>query len=58
MSSITNVSFFIETASDRLTNLVLEAATPEVLVPYMTAGWSQCDPPAAANEEVTTNVHD
>ena len=33
-------------------------ATPEVLTPYMVTGWSQCDPPAAASEEVTTNVHD
>lgn len=31
-------------------------AKPEVLVPAMVAGWSQCDPPAS--EEVTTNVHD
>ena len=33
-------------------------AKPEVLTPLMVAGWSQCDPPTAANEEVTTNVHD
>ena len=33
-------------------------ATPEVLTPLMVAGWSQCDPPQAANEEITTNVHD
>ena len=32
-------------------------ATPEVLTPYMVTGWSQCDPPTAASEEVTTNVH-
>jgi hypothetical protein len=32
-------------------------ATPDVLTPLMVAGFSQCDPPAA-NEEVTTNVHD
>ena len=31
-------------------------AKPEVLVPAMVAGWTQCDPPAS--EEVTTNVHD
>jgi hypothetical protein len=38
-------------------------ATPDVLVPLMTAGWNQCDPPAgntaaATAEEVSTNVHD
>jgi hypothetical protein len=32
-------------------------ATPGVLTPYMVAGWSQCDPPAAI-QEVTTDVHD
>ncbi len=32
-------------------------ATPEILSPMMTAGWSQCEPPAT-EEEVTTNVHD
>jgi len=32
-------------------------ATPEVLVPLMVAGWSQCEPPAQ-NEEVNANVHD
>jgi hypothetical protein len=32
-------------------------ATPQVLTPYLVAGWSQCEPPAN-NEEVTTNVHD
>ena len=32
-------------------------ARPELLAPMMTAGWSQCDPPATV-EEVTTNVHD
>ena len=26
-------------------------ATPEVLVPLMVAGWSQCPPPAAEEEE-------
>ena len=33
-------------------------AKPEVLVPLMVAGWSQCDPPhsTASNEEVTRNV--
>ena len=36
-------------------------ATPEVLVPLMTQGWNQCDPPASgstAGQEVTTDVHD
>ena len=36
-------------------------ATPEVLVPMMTAGWNQCEPPGAApaaGQEVTTDVHD
>jgi len=32
-------------------------ATPDVLVPLMVAGYSQCEPPAA-NEEVNENVHD
>ncbi len=32
-------------------------AAPEILTPLMTTGWSQCDPPAA-NQEVTTDVHD
>ena len=32
-------------------------ATPEILSTMMTAGWSQCEPPAT-EEEVTTNVHD
>ena len=32
-------------------------ATPDVITPYMVAGWNQCDPPAN-NEEVTTDVHD
>ena len=32
-------------------------ATPDVITPYMVAGWNQCDPPAK-NEEVTTDVHD
>ena len=29
-------------------------AKPEVLVPLMNAGWSQCEPPV---KEVTTDVH-
>jgi len=33
-------------------------ATPEILTPLMVAGWSQCDPPRQATQEVTTNVHD
>jgi hypothetical protein len=37
-------------------------ASPEVLVPMMLAGWSQCEPPrpfqAPTTEEVTKNVHD
>jgi len=32
-------------------------ATPEILVPLMLAGWTQCDPPKRV-EEVTKNVHD
>jgi hypothetical protein len=32
-------------------------AKPDVLVPLMVAGWSQCEPPAS-NEEVKGNVHD
>ena len=32
-------------------------ATPEVLIPMMTAGWSQCAPPKPT-QEVTTDVHD
>ena len=32
-------------------------ATPDVLVPLMVAGYSQCEPPAT-DEEVTENVHD
>ncbi len=32
-------------------------ATPDVLVPLLVAGWSQCEPPAT-REEVTTDVHD
>ncbi len=32
-------------------------ASPEVLVPMMLAGWSQCEPPKRT-EEVTKNVHD
>jgi hypothetical protein len=33
-------------------------ATPEVLIPLLTAGWSQCQPPRQASSEVTTDVHD
>jgi hypothetical protein len=33
-------------------------ATPEVLTPLLVAGWSQCDPPRGADQEVTTHVHD
>ena len=33
-------------------------ATPDVLTPLMVAGWTQCDPPQQATQEVTTNVHD
>ena len=33
-------------------------AKPELLVPMMVAGWSQCELPATTNEEVTENVHD
>jgi len=32
-------------------------ATPEVLVPLMLAGWTQCEQPKRS-EEVTKNVHD
>lgn len=32
-------------------------ARPEILTPFLVAGWSQCDPPAT-NEEETTDVHD
>jgi hypothetical protein len=32
-------------------------ATPEILVPLMTQGWNQCDPPATA-QEVKTDVDD
>jgi hypothetical protein len=32
-------------------------ATPEVLVPMLVAGWSQCAPPEMKEEEVETNVH-
>jgi hypothetical protein len=32
-------------------------ARPEVLVPHMVAGWSQCEPPAS-REVVTEDVHD
>ncbi len=31
-------------------------ATPEVLVPLMTAGWNQCESPTRP-EEVNPNVH-
>lgn len=31
-------------------------AKPEVLVPAMNAGWSQCDPPASGEEEVIEHV--
>jgi hypothetical protein len=31
-------------------------AKPEVLIPLMNTGWSQCEPPATT--EVKTNVHD
>ncbi len=31
-------------------------AKPEVIVPLLVAGWSQCDPPA--EEEVKNDVHD
>jgi hypothetical protein len=32
-------------------------ATPEVLVPAMVAGWTQCEPPAT-DEELKEDVHD
>ena len=32
-------------------------ATPEALVPLMTSGWAQCDPPADT-KEVNNNVND
>jgi hypothetical protein len=32
-------------------------ATPDVLTPLMVAGWSQCEPPANA-QEVKTHVDD
>ena len=32
-------------------------ATPEVLVPLLTAGWNQCEPPTQATE-VKANVND
>ena len=32
-------------------------ATPEVLVPLLTAGWNQCEPPTQATE-VKSNVND
>ena len=31
-------------------------ATPEILVPMLVKGWSQCDPPAHSQE--VTDVHD
>jgi len=31
-------------------------ATPEVLIPLLNSGWSQCEPPVTA--EVKTDVHD
>jgi len=31
-------------------------ATPEVLIPLLNTGWSQCEPPVTA--EVKTDVHD
>ena len=31
-------------------------ARPEILIPAMVAGWTQCDPPVI--EEVKTDVHD
>ncbi len=31
-------------------------AKPEVLVPLMNTGWSQCAPPSAGAEEVTEHV--
>ena len=33
-------------------------ATPEILAPLMSTGWSQCEPPQRAAKEVTTHVHD
>ena len=32
-------------------------AKPELLVPAMVAGWTQCEPPAN-NQEVKEDVHD
>jgi hypothetical protein len=32
-------------------------ATPDVLTPLLVSGWSQCEPPANA-QEVTTHVDD
>lgn len=32
-------------------------ARPDILVPLMVAGWSQCEPPAP-KEEVKEDVHD
>jgi hypothetical protein len=32
-------------------------ATPDVLVPLMTAGWTQCGPPVSTGEE-SSDVHD
>jgi len=31
-------------------------ARPDVIVPLMNTGWSQCDPPATSEEEVTEHV--
>lgn len=31
-------------------------AVPDVIVPRMVAGWSQCTPPEAKKEEVTNDV--
>ena len=31
-------------------------ARPEILIPAMVAGWTQCEPPAT--QEVKTDVHD
>ena len=31
-------------------------AKPEILIPLLNAGWSQCYPPANSEEEVTEDV--
>lgn len=31
-------------------------AKPELIVPLMNSGWSQCEPPANSAEEVTEHV--